>query len=244
MTDAAAHRARPARRGAARLGLATLVAVALLTGCSEDEPAVTDAEATQVLAEAKQQLDETPGFDFELSTDELPDGVSGILDATGTGVHEPQGFEGTLTVRFSGITAEVPVISTDGRVYAKVPPLQTRWSEIEPADYDAPDPAGLLDPDEGISAWLTEAEGVEAGDRVRDGGSVVTPFTARLPGRAVASVIPTATSSSSFDAEFRIDEDGRMVGGTFTGPFYPTGGDVTYDLVVSGYGSDEEITAP
>ena len=244
MTYAAADRADLVRRGAAQVGLATAVAAVLLTGCSGDEPAVTDGEATEVLAEAKQQLDETPGFDFELSTDELPDGTSGILNATGTGVHEPRGFEGTLTVRFSGITAEVPVISTDGRVYAKVPPLQTRWSEIEPADYDAPDPAALLDPDEGISAWLTEADGIEAGDRVRDGGTVVTPYTARLPGDAVASVIPTAVSSSSFDAEFRIDEDGRMVGGSFTGPFYATGGDVTYDLTVSGYGSDEEIAAP
>ena len=244
MTPVAATRGSLVRRGATRLGAVAGLAALVLVGCSDDQPAPTDAEATQVLAEAKQQLDDTPGFEFDLSTDELPDGVSGILTAQGVGMHEPRGFEGTLTVRFSGITADVPVISTDGRVYAKVPPLQTRWSEIEPADYDAPDPAGLLDPDEGLSAWLTEADGVEAGDQVRDGGAVVTPYTARLPGEAVASVIPTATSSSSFDAEFRIDEEGRMIGGTFTGPFYPTGGDVTYDLTISGYGTDQEITAP
>lgn len=243
MKPSAVHE-RSTRRAATRLGLAAASAAVVLTGCSGDEPAATDGEATEVLAGAKEQLDATSGFDFALSTEELPDGVSGILDASGTGTHEPQAFEGSLTVKFSGLTAEVPVISTGGRVYAKVPPIQDRWSEIEPADYEAPDPAGLLDPDEGISAWLTEADDVDAGEQVRDGGAVVTPYTARLPGRSVASVIPTAVSSSSFDAEFRIDEEGRLVGGTFTGPFYATGGDVTYDLRISDYGTDQEITAP
>jgi lipoprotein LprG len=243
MSHVAVGRRRRAGTGAARATLVVACAAVLVSGCTDDQPAA-DGEGAEVLASAKQQLDATPGFDFALSTDELPDGASGILNAEGTGMHQPQAFDGTLTVRFSGLNAEVPVISTGGRVFAKVPPLQTRWSEIEPADYDAPDPAALLDPDQGISAWLTEAEDVEAGDRVRDGGTVVTPYTARLPGRAVAAAIPTAVRSSTFDAEFRIDEDGRMVGGTFTGPFYPETGDVTYDLTISGYGTDREITAP
>ncbi len=223
-----------------------LAALALggLTACSADETEPSGEDVSQVLVEAKQELDETSGVSFALSTEELPDGVSGILDATGSGTHDPAAFEGTLTVKFSGITADVPVISVDGEVYAKVPPLQTQWSQIEPEDYDAPDPAALLDPAEGISAWLTEATDVEEGEQRRDGRAVVTTYTGQVPGDAVAAAIPTAVAERSFDAEFRIDDDGRVVGGTFTGPFYAQGEEVTYDLSISDYGSTPEISAP
>ncbi len=237
--------ARPAVRfRGVCLALCAALATVLLVSCSDDQGKPTGDDAGEVLAEAKRLLDETPGFAIALSTPELPDGVSGILDASGTGTHDPAAFDGALKVKFSGITADVPVISVDGTVYAKVPPLQAQWSEIEPQDYDAPDPVGLLDPDEGISTWLVEATDVEEGDQVRDGRTVVTTYSGRLPGDAVAASIPTAVAERSFDAEFRVDDEGRVVGGTFTGPFYAQGDEVTYDLTISDYGATPEITAP
>lgn len=232
------------RRTRTTVAALVLLATSSLVGCSGDDGGSGGKDAGEVLAEAKSQLDDTSGLTVQLATDELPDGVSGILDASGTGTRDPAAFDGTLTVRFSGITADVPVISVDGTVYAKVPPLQTRWSQIEPEDYDAPDPAGLFDPDTGISTWLTETTDVEEGDQVRDGRDVVTTYSGRLPGEAVAAVIPTAVAERSFDAQYRIDDGGRLVGGTFTGPFYAQGDEVTYELTLSDYGADPDITAP
>jgi lipoprotein LprG len=95
-----------------------------------------------------------------------------------------------------------------------------------------------------VPNWLTAAENVEKGEQERDGRTVVTVYTASIPGDAVKSAIPTAVAERSFDAEFRIDEDDRLVGGTFTGPFYASGGDVVYDLTLTDYGLDKDITAP
>ena len=39
---------------------------------------------------------------------------------------------------------------------------------MNPADYGAPDPA-RLDPNTGLSAWLTEATGIEEAGRSREG---------------------------------------------------------------------------
>jgi lipoprotein LprG len=226
------------------LAAAVLLAAGSLAACSGGDAAETDdASGPEVLAAAKQQLDDTTGVHLALTTPELPDGVSGVLSAEGDVTKAPA-FEGELKVLFSGLTADVPVISVGGKVYAKIPPLQTRWDEVDPADYQAPDPATLIDPDEGVPNWLTAAENVEKGEQERDGRTVVTVYTASIPGDAVKSAIPTAVAERSFDAEFRIDEDDRLVGGTFTGPFYASGGDVVYDLTLTDYGLDKDITAP
>ena len=224
--------------------LAAVALTASLTACGGDEKGDGGgADATKVLAEAKQQLDDTTGVHLALTTPELPDGVSGVLSAEGDLTKAPA-FQGALKVFFSGLTADVPVISVGGKVYAKIPPLQVKWNEVDPADYQAPDPAALIDPEGGVPGWLTAAEHVKKGKQEREGKSVVTVYTGSIPGEAVKSAIPTAVAQRSFDAEFRIDEHNRLVGGTFTGPFYGSGGDVVYDLAISDYGLDKDIKAP
>lgn len=243
-TTPAGTSARPAplrhlRRVAATVTTITLLAAQACTaGSGDDEGGGSD----DALAEAKQQLDESSAVDLELTTDELPEGVEGILSAVGTATHAPA-FEGDLTVRVNNLTADVPVISVDGAVYAKLP-FSTEFVEVDPADYAAPDPAELMAPEGGISAWLTAVEGVEQGDEVRSGESVLTTYSGTLPGKAVASVLPSADAAAAFDAEFRLDDDDRLVDAVISGPFYGRGGDVTYDLSVSGYGTSKDITAP
>ena len=241
--------APPRRRAARRSRVVAAVlasGVALgLSACSDDSDGGGGGEgAAEALSEAKQQLDESPAVDLELSTDpdRFPQGVEGVLSAVGTVTHAPA-FEGDLTVRVNSLSADVPVVSVDGVVWAKLP-FSTEFVEIDPADYAAPDPAELLAPEAGISTWLTVAEGVEAGDEVRSGEQVLTTYSGTLPGRAVADVLPSADASGEFDAEFRLDDEGRLVDAVVTGPFYGKEGQVTYDLAISGYGSSKDITAP
>ena len=237
-------RTRQSASASGRHALVAVLLVAGLTACGgDDKDGGEEVDGAAVLAEAKQQRDETSGIHLALTTPELPEGVSGVLSADGDLTRAPA-FEGELKVLFGGLTATVPVISAGGKVYAKIPPLQVRWEEVDPSDYQAPDPAGLIDPDKGVPAWLSAATDVEQGEKERDGRTVVTVYTATVPGEAVSSAIPTAQARGSFDAEFRIDDAGRLVGGTFTGPFYASGGDVVYDLEVSDYGLDKDIKAP
>lgn len=231
------------RRPGTRLATAAVAAVALLglQACSDDSGGDSGG-ADDALASAKQQLDDTPGIELELTTEKLPDGVEGILSAVGTATHAPA-FDGDLKVQVNSLTAEVPVVSVDGAVYATLP-FSDKFVEIDPADYAAPDPAELMAPESGISSWLTATTDVEAGDEVRSGEQVLTTYSGTLPGDAVAPVIPTASADGTFDVDFRLDDEDRLVDAVITGPFYGDGGDVTYDLKLSAYGTNKDITAP
>jgi lipoprotein LprG len=234
--------ARPAPV-AVRLAVGLLApALLLVAGCSGDEEPADDRTPGEVLAEAKKQLDETSGVSLELSTEELPDGVDGVLQATGIATRAPA-FDGDLKVLFNNLTFDVPVVSVDGTVHAQIPG-STEMAEITPADYGAPDPANLMNPDGGISSWLTAAEGVEEGEQQREGRLVVTEYTATLPGKAVSGVIPSADESAEFEATFTITDEDRLDSARIVGPFYGDQGDVDYTIRVEEYDVDKDITAP
>jgi lipoprotein LprG len=220
-----------------------VLAAGLLAGCSGGSDDAKDTSSPKdVLAKARTQLDETTGVTIDLSTDKLPDGVDGVLDAAGVGTHAPA-FKGDIKVLISGITATVPVVALDGIVHAKLP-FTTKYAPIKPDDYGSPDPAQLMATEGGISSWLTEASGVEEGDQTRQGEAVVTTYTGTVPGAAVAAVVPSADDSADFDATFEVDDQGRLVEAVVTGPFYGSAGDVAYTVSLSDYGTDEKITAP
>lgn len=230
------------RRTTGALAGAVLAPVLLLTAaCSGDEPADTQSPA-DALAAAKEKLDATEGVRLDLTTEELPDGVEGVLRARGVATHAPA-FDGELTVLFNSVTVEVPVVSVGGTVHAKLP-FTTSYAEIDPADYGAPDPAGLLDPDRGISTWLLAAEGVERGEETRSGRKVLTTYTGSLPGDAVSQVIPSADENAAFDVTFRVDEGDLLDSARVVGPFYGNEGQVDYTIRITDYDVAEEITAP
>lgn len=217
-----------------------VLALLSLAACTGDEAATRPP--ARVLAEAKRNLDETSGVHVLLATESLPPGVDGVVSADGVGTHPPA-FEGELKVSSGGITADAAVVAVDGDVHAKLP-FTTEFEEINPADYGAPDPADLLSTDMGLSSLLTDAENVEEGEQVRRGEAVLTEYTATVPGDAVARVIPSAASDSSFDATFTITEDDLLDEAVLTGPFYPDAADVTYSIAFDDYGTDQDITAP
>lgn len=226
----------------------TLAAAALvvlpLTACSDDSAgAGGDQDPTAVLAEAKQNLDDTSGVHLTLSTDDLPDGVTGVTGADGIGTHAPA-FDGTITVALSGQPFDVPVIAVDGTVYAQLP-LTTGWQDIDPAEYGAPDPAGLMSPDAGFSTLLSETTDVEAGESVRGGennSEVLTEYTGTVAGDVVANIIPTA--SGDFDASYTITDDGELREVDLTGVFYEDSDSMTYTVTFDDYGTEKDITAP
>lgn len=220
---------------------AATAAAVLLAGCSGSN-AEADQTADEVLAEAKTTLDETSGVHLSLATEDLPPSIDGIVSATGVGTHAPA-FEGNLKVAGGGITADVPVVAVDGTVYAQLP-FTTRYAEVDPTDYAAPDPAALMKPEGGLSSLLTAVEGVEEGDAVRDGSDVLTEYTGSVPGDVVAGIIPSASPDGAFDATFTVSDENVLRSAVLTGPFYPKVGDVTYTIEFTQYDVTEEITAP
>lgn len=229
-----------------RRGTASLAALAALTtslaACSGGGGQESEETPDDVLAAAKAALDETSGVTLSLTTQELPDGVDGVLEATGVATRAPA-FDGDLVVMVNGLEVDVPVVSVDSTVWARLP-FTRSFSKVNPADYGAPDPAGLMEPDSGLSSWLTAATDVEEGDRVRDGEVVLSSYTATLPGRVVDAVIPSADEDATFPATFRIDQDGRLRAVDVSGPFYGPKGAVDYTVSLDDYGTDQDIRAP
>ncbi len=232
------------RRLALPLVLALALAVAACTGDgSGDGPSSEESDPGDALVAAQQTLAETSGLSLVLETEELPDGVTGLLGAEGQANRSPA-FDGLIRVPLAGNTFEVPLISVDGTVYAQIP-LTPGWSQVDPAAYGAPDPATFLDAEGGFPALLPATEDVEVGDSVRGGEEnreVLTEYSGTVPGEAVAGVIPSA--AGTFEATYTITDEGELREATLTGAFYPDVEPVTYTIGFDDYGSDPEITAP
>jgi lipoprotein LprG len=223
--------------------LALLVALgAALSGCGGGDADQQAPDPATVLAAAKRNLDATSGVRIGLSTAQLPAGVSGLLAADGVGTHPPA-FSGDIKVSAGGVTADAAVVAVDDKVFAKLP-FTSRFAPIDPADYSAPDPAALLKPEGGLSALLTSARKVQKGKQVRDGKVVVTSYTADVPGRAVARVIPSADAKATFAGTFTVTDDDRLTRAVLSGPFYPKADSVTYTITFADYGTTKNIKAP
>lgn len=228
-----------------RLAAALLLAGAL-SGCSGDgdEPAADEPTPAEVLTLAKSTLDQTSGLEIDLTTPGLPDGVQGISGATGVITRAPA-FEGEIEVVLSGTTLSVPVIAVDDIVYAQLP-LTTGWQDIDPGEYNAPDPAGLVTGEAGFPTLLPATAEVEAGESVRGGANneeILTTYTGTVPGSAMEKVIPS-TAGDAFDASYQITDEGELREATFVGVFYPDSGEMTYTVSFEAYGTEREIAAP
>jgi len=228
------------RRGTAGL-LVVLLGLGIAgAGCSQEKKSGTNPRT--VLAAAKRHLDTTSGVRLGLKADSLPTGVNGLLAADGVGTHAPA-FTGSIKVAVGGVNADAAVVATGGKVYAKLP-FTSKFTPINPADYGAPDPADLLGRQGGLSSMLTSARNVKEGAQVRDGKRVLTRYTATVPGRTVAAIIPSARSSAQFDAVFTIDDQQRLAKAVLRGPFYPKADDVRYTVTFDDYGTRRVIRAP
>ncbi|WP_284535190.1 LppX_LprAFG lipoprotein [Nocardioides sp. T2.26MG-1] len=214
------------------------VSLAACSGSSDSGAAPEDALAT-----AQQTLEDTSGVELTLTTDDLPDGVTGVEKAEGVLTSAPA-FDGTITVPLMGQAVEVPIIAVDGKVYAEVP-FTAGWQDVDPAEYGAPDPARLMSADEGFTSVLAATTDLDKGDSVRggkDNSEVLTEYTGTVPGDVVANVIPSA--SGDFDATYEITDDGELRSAELTGVFYQDSESMTYTITFEEYGTEKDITAP
>ncbi len=216
-----------------------------LTSCGGDDSTPADDEQTpeQVFADAQSQLTETSGVQLTLETDDLPEGINGIQKAEGTATDAPA-FDGSLTVNLSGQAFEVPVVGVDDLVCAQIP-LTPGWSDVDPADYGAPDPAGFLSPDDGFAAILGAATDLEENETIRGGAGndeILTTYSGSVSGDVVDKVIPGA--SGDFEVAAQVTDGNELRELSLTGVFYEGAAANTYTVGFDDYGTTEDIQAP
>ena len=217
-----------------------LAAALLLAGCqgdSDDKKADT-SELQKRLSAARTVIDEAETVDVSLAAKSLPDGTTGLLSATGQGNHSPA-FKGKVKVVTGGSTLTADVVSAEGTLKAKTS-FSPLFLKIDPASLGAPDPAALLDAENGVTQILDQTKGLEQGEKSRDGSDVLTTINGTLPGSVVSAIIPSADETKSFNVAYRLTEDDELRDATITGPFYPGGGNVTYTVKLGT--SDEPVT--
>jgi len=229
-----------------RASLAALSGAALLTvsvaGCGGSGSGPTESPA-KALAAAKTTMDQASSWHMVLSTDATPDGGSAVLKADGVGTHDPAAWKGTVDVLLKGIRASVPIVAVDGKVYAKLP-FTLGYAAIDPTEYDAPDPAGFMDPSTGLSSLLTKLSGARSTGTARAGSQVVTTYGGDLDGADVKRIIPSADASATYATTVNVNKSHQVTSVTVKGPFFSGSGDVTYTLNVDDYDQDVKISAP
>jgi lipoprotein LprG len=220
-----------------------LMAALLLTaGCGGDSS--SDQDPATALKTAQHKLEQTSGVSLALTTDDLPDGVQGLRSASGT-VTDAPAYDGTLGVVTQIGSFSVPVRSVGGKVYAQIP-LTPGWSEVDPADYGAPDPAQLISSDAGVPSILAATTDPQNGKEIRggtDNKEVLTTYTGEVPASAVSAIIPGA-SGDSFRATYAVTSGGELRQVALTGVFYDGHPANTYTLVLTDYGTSKDIAAP
>jgi lipoprotein LprG len=225
-----------------KLVLAALALLLVLTGCTGSGASSSNQPPpAKRLAEAKRGLDDASYVGFDMKTTSLPKGLDGLLSATGTGTHAPA-FTGTVKVQ-SGVDLSAPLVAVNGQVYAKLP--FAGWSELNPADYGAPDPADLMARGGGISSLLAATKDLRVGDSQRVGDQVLTAIDGKVPGSAMRRVFPSS-GPEDFTVTYLLTDDNSLDSVDVTGPFYPGPGtaDVSYHIRVDVNAPSVNIKAP
>ncbi len=172
--------------------------------------------------------------------------LAGLRNAVVVGLGHLAGFDlGQLDHAPGGLVGgEVgDLIAVDGTVYANTG-ITPGYLTIDPASLKAPDPAGLLDPDSGLTSILASTEDLKTGDQSRDGRDVLTSVTGTLPGSVVADIIPSASRQGTFTVTYRLTDEDELRDAKMTGPFYGEGSKVTYTVGLATSDEPVTITAP
>jgi lipoprotein LprG len=196
------------------------------------------------LTSAKRSLDKAASIDLTLRAQRLPAGVAGIRQATGVATHSPA-FRGKITIAATGLLdgQTVSVVAVGGRVYAQMP-FTSSYIEVDPSDFNAPDPARLMDARTGLSTLLSSASDTSVTGQEREGDEVLTAVSGTVPGDTVARIFPSASAQQPFDATFWLDGDDRLRRAAVSGPFYGDSPAVTYEIQVRASDKQVQITAP
>lgn len=225
-----------------------LVVVAALTACSGgDKVAVKKLTAAEQLASARAKADAATSMHLTLRSSGIPDTANGVLAAEGSGTHAPA-FKGTLDARIAGFSAKVEVVAIDKLLYLKLP-FTTEFTEADPTEYNAPNPALLFAKEGGVTSLMTATTNLVEGKATRSGPDVLKTITGKLPGANIVKLLNFGDGAKTFDVTYGITEPGgelRTV--TLVGPFFKSGTSTpvtsTYVLTLDKYGAPVEISKP
>jgi lipoprotein LprG len=220
------------------------LSVGFLSACGPNKSDTKEArdQLLERLTEARAKIDKAETINLTLSAKTLPDGVSGLLSASGKGNHSPA-FKGTVKVITGGAAVSAEVFAADGEVWAK-PSFSPIPLKIDPATLKAPDPASLFEPETGFSQILVETKGLKETGKSRDGKDVLTTISGTIPGGVVRAILPSADTAAEFTATYRLTDENELRDASISGPFYPKVADVTYDITLSTSSKPITVTLP
>ena len=232
----------PVKLAAALLAALCATGLAACTSDGDNTPGPTPPSPAQRLAAAKAKVDEAPSVHLELDSSGVPKDASGVTAGDGWGAHPPA-FKGTLKGVFSGIPADVEIISTGGEVWAKLP-LFPGMNKIDPEAFGVPDPATLFSTDRCLSSLLTATQSPVEGEQVRNGSEVLTTIKGTIPGANVVDLFLIGDRNGSYQATFGLTDGDELRQVALTGPFFGSGTSSTYTVTLDQYGTPVTIEKP
>lgn len=230
-------------RRRALLASSLAAAAVMLVGCSGGEAPEAKADPKRQLAAAKKVFDEAKFVGLTLSSKDVPKTENGVTGAVGTGAisaTEPK-FKGSVTATIKGVGGSAEVITIGDAAFMKF--FTPTYNPADLADLGAPNPSNFFDPAEGISQLLVETGTPVAGDKVRDGATVLQQFSGTLPGSRIKSLFNLGDGAGEFTVTYGIAEGDKLQLAVVKGPFF-AGTTSTYTLRLKNYGTAVEITRP
>lgn len=221
-----------------------LVTAAALTACSgaDKQAEAKKPTAAEQLAAAKAKADAATSLHLTLRSSGVPETANGVLAADGSGTHAPA-FKGTLDARIAGFAAKVEVVAIDSLLYLKLP-FTTEFTETDPTDYNAPNPALLFDKEGGITSLMTATTNLVEGKATRSGADVLKTITGKLPGASIEKLLNFGDPAKTFDVTYGItDPGGELRSVALVGPFFKNATS-TYTVTLDKYGAPVEISKP
>lgn len=230
-------------RRRALLASSVTMAAVMLAGCSGGETPEAKADPKTQLAAAKKVFDEAKFVGLTLSSKNVPKTENGVTGAVGTGAisaTEPK-FKGSVTATIKGVGGSAEVITIGDAAYMKF--FTPTYNPADLADLGAPNPSNFFDPAQGISQLLVETGNPVAGDKVRDGATVLQQFSGTLPGSRIKALFNLGDGAGEFTVTYGIAEGDKLQLAEMTGPFF-AGTTSTFTLRLKNYGTAVEITRP
>ena len=134
----------------------SVLTVSALAGCSGNDAKAADPSA--LLTAARSSLDGTDSLHFTLASANVPAGGTRLVSGEGV-VARPNSFQGQLSVLLNGNSVSIELVSTGGKVYAKLP-FSNDFQVTDPATFGLSDPANLIDSSTGITRMFGELTGI------------------------------------------------------------------------------------
>lgn len=213
----------------------------LTAGCSAFEEATPPKEALET---ARTTYVDSGTVAFDLKSSAIPKGRNGVSAASGSGIVDkttPK-FQGQVTGVIDGASAGVEIIAVDDKTWMSF--FSKDFNPVDMKDLGAPNPAEFFRTGSGVDQILEHTEGATAGEKTRDGDTVLQEYTGTVPKADIERLFGLAEGGGDFDVTYRIEPDsGELRQVEITGDFYKES-ETTYTLELSDYGKDVEITKP